>query len=186
MFGNPQIENEFGHIAGNCLVFNPKNSTYEQIRLDLGQGQTHYNLSFDIETRNLDNSKYGFGILFDTPDVRTFTFHGGLGKIDVFSPPDYFGLTHYDFSDNTLMHVNANVDLQQGRWSLWVNNQSVGDWEFYSENGDIQAIRFSLSPCYGGIGIDRSIVVAIDNILVTPEPATLLLLALGGLLIRRK
>jgi len=48
--------------------------------------------------------------------------------------------------------------------------------EFYSSEGDIVGIRFGLSRWFTTAAIDPSVSVAIDNIMVMPEPGMVLLL----------
>ncbi|MCE5341243.1 MAG: PEP-CTERM sorting domain-containing protein [Planctomycetaceae bacterium] len=187
VFGSPRIQNSFGHISNNCLVFNPKSSTYEQIELKLGKGQKTYQLSFDIETKKLTNSKYAFTVLFDTPTVQTFSLHGMLNDIYMFNP--YAGgskRTFFTFSDNSLMHIDVDINLMSSRWSIAVNQNVIGSSGFHSDTGDIRSIRFALSPWSGTAGLDNSIYVGIDNILVTPEPATLILMCAGAFILRKK
>ena len=54
---------------------------------------------------------------------------------------------------------------------------------FTSSGGDVDSLRFSLSPALGGAGIDTNVSVAIDNLVVTriPVPAALWLFLSGSL-----
>jgi hypothetical protein len=69
--------------------------------------------------------------------------------------------------------------------SVWLNNGLLGASEFSTSGGDIESFRFNLSPAMGGTGLDPSISVNLDNILVTsrvanvPEPTPLLLVSMG-------
>lgn len=180
-FGQPIVESDFGSLTDQPLVFNPNTSTYEQIQLNLGLGFDNYNLSFDIETANLNESLYSFNVIFDSPQVQNLNFHGSVGLYTFNSGGG--GSNLGAFSDNTLMHVNINVDLINNIWMIDTGVLPVYTGVFNSLEGDVSSIRFNLSPWYSGTGIDSSISVGIDNIIVSssvvPLPAALWLFMSG-------
>jgi hypothetical protein len=191
-FGEPTIAASFDQLTDNALIFNPNISTYEQIGFDMrGTGFDQYQLSFDLVTDNLVNSLYGFTVLFDTPTVQTLRFSGEHGLYTYTSGAGSRSDTIGSWTDQNLMHVTIDVDMTQHMWTI-----NTGIAPAYSGvfNGDaLNTIRFSLSPWYGDTGIDPTISVGIDNILITsnqtisadvgvvPEPMTLLLLCSGFL-----
>lgn len=184
-FGDPKVMQGFGAISSQCLVFNQTVPEYDQIRLDLGKDQDYYFLSFDISTRNLDNSLSAFTINFDTPYVRNIYFNG-KGMVRPFAPYSGVNTYGYDFNNETLMHVTAEIDLRQEKWEIKINDRLAVDGKFYGS--DIESIRFNLSTSTGAIDYEPSVYVAIDNIFVSnvPEPCSLVLLSLGGLILRRR
>ena len=172
-FGEPLVKQNFGSMNSQCLVFNQTSSTYDQIRLELGNDQDFYFLSFDISTRNLSDSLSSFDILFDTPQVRAFSF-SGIGKVTVYHPYEFVYKYANDYNDDTLMHVTAEIDLNQNTWAINVNEQltAYGN-NFIDGDDDIESIRFSLSPRIGGISHEPDVYVAIDNLYISnavPEP----------------
>ncbi len=183
IFGTPTVESTFAGNQDPSLHFNADTSTYEQIRLNMGQGYDNYQLQFDFYSSNLSDSNYAFTLLADTPQVRNFSFHGTVG-IYSFAPfvqPIRGG----SVQDDTTYHVMLDYNLVAGSMSVWLNNGLLGASEFSTSGDDIESFRFSLSPAMGGTGLDPSISVNLDNILVTsrvtsvPEPSTLLLMSMG-------
>jgi hypothetical protein len=183
IFGTPSVESSFGNSANQSLHFNANVSTYEQIRLSMGQGYDNYQISFDFFSSNLSESNYAFTLLADTPHVRNFYFSGttGIQYWASFVNPINGG----SFADETSYHVMLDYDLAAESVSLWLNNSLLGNRSFTTSGDDIESFRFSLAPTIGGTGLDPSINVHLDNIQVTsrtanvPEPSTLLLFSLG-------
>ncbi|MEW8627239.1 MAG: PEP-CTERM sorting domain-containing protein [Candidatus Thiodiazotropha sp.] len=183
IFGTPTVESSFGSSADQSLHFNANTSTYEQIRLEMGQGYDNYQISFDFYSSNLSESNYAFALLADTPTVRNFYFSGTTGVR--YWAPFVDPINGGSFADDTNYHVTLDYDLAVGSVSLWLNSGLLGSRSFTTTGDDIESFRFSLSPAMGGTGLDPSINVNLDNILVTsrtanvPEPSTLLLFSLG-------
>ena len=183
IFGTPTVESTFAGVSDPSLHFNANATTYEQIRLNMGQGYDNYQISFDFYSSNLSDSDYAFTLLADTPSVRNLSFSGttGVRYWAPFTQPINGG----SFADNTSYHVTVDYDLAIGSMSIWLNNGLLGSRAFTTSGEDIESFRFSLSPAMGGTGLDPSIDVNLDNILVTsrtanaPEPSTLLLFSLG-------
>jgi hypothetical protein len=181
VFGMPTVESTAS--AGQFLQFNANSSTYEQIRLNMGQDYDNYQISFDFMSSNLSGSDYAFTLLADTPTVRIFSFIGTTGVR--YWAPFVQPINGGNFADNTSYHVSIDYDLLVGSVSVWLNDGLLGTRSFDTSGDDIESFRFSLSPAMGGAGLDPSISVNLDNILVTtrtasvPEPSTFLLLSMG-------
>ena len=195
VFGTPTVTNNFAGTANQSLHFNANTSTYEQIRLDMGQGYDNYQVSFDFFSSNLAGSDYAFTLLADTPQVRNFYFHGSSG-IRYWGSVDGY-INGGQFANNTSYNVLLDYDLAQSTVSIWLNGGLMGTNLFTTSGDDIESLRFSLSPWIGGAGLNPYIDVGLDNILVTsrtpdtedvPEPNVLLLMFLGlsGLVSIRK
>jgi len=186
-FGQPVVEESFGSLTNQPLVFNPNIHSYEQIELGLGSGFGNYKLSFDMETRNLVNSNYSFSIFFDAPNANTLNFNYayGYGRVKSWSAnvyPQFFGY----YSDETLMHVEIEVDPVKKLWIIDIGDIAPAfTGSFLAWSNDIESIRFSLAPNLGDQGIDTNVFVGIDNILVTtesvPEPCAMVLFGFLGL-----
>lgn len=171
-FGDPAL-GSLGSLSGRALILNPSaSSSYEQVQLNLGYGASNYHVEFDLETLGLTTSDYAFTLLFDTPIVQNLNFADCCSnRIYAFdtkavNPIGTLGV----LSDNKLMHVNIDVDLAQSLWSIDVSGVGSGTGGFYSESGDIKAMRLSLAPALGGAGADPSVYVGIDNLVVTSVP----------------
>jgi hypothetical protein len=183
IFGAPTIEDTFAENQDQSLHFNANQNTYEQILLYMGQGYDNYQLEFDFYSSNLSDSEYLFSLIADTPYVRSLNFSGTTGIY--FWAPFVEQIDGRDLLDNTAYHVKLDYDLSASSVSLWLNDGLLGSTDFLSDSGDIESFRFSLSPAIGGAGLDPTIAVNLDNILVTsrtasvPEPSTLMLLSLG-------
>jgi hypothetical protein len=182
-FGTPTVEGTFAGTQNPSLHFNADTSTYEQIRLNMGQGYDNYQLQFDFYSSNLSNSNYAFTLTADTPQVRNFSFSGTTG-IYSFVPFEA-SVRGGSVQNNTTYHVMLDYNLVAGSMSVWLNNGLLGASEFSASGDDIESFRFNLSPAMGGTGLDPSISVNLDNIRVTsrvagvPEPTTLLLMSMG-------
>jgi hypothetical protein len=183
IFGNPTVEGTFAGNQDPSLHFNADTSTYEQIRLNMGQGYDNYQLQFDFYSSNLSDSNYSFTLTADTPQVRNFSFSGTAGIYSY--APFVQRIRGGSVQDDTAYHVMLDYNLVAGSMSVWLNNGLLGASEFSTSGGDIESFRFNLSPAIGGTGLDPSISVNLDNILVTsrvanvPEPAPLLLVSMG-------
>lgn len=182
-FGSPTVEASFAGTLDPSLHFNANTSTYEQISLNMGQGYDNYQLEFDFFSSNLSNSNYAFTLLADTPSVRNFSFSGNAGIY--YWAPSASRISGGAIQDNATYHVTLDYDLAAESVSIWLNEGLLGTSAFSTSGEDIESFRFSLSPAIGGTGLDPSISVNLDNILVTsrtagvPEPSTLLLFSMG-------
>jgi hypothetical protein len=157
IFGEPTVVSAFGHLTNYPLVFTALG--YEQIGFALGKGASDYFVEFDVETRNLNGSSFAYSLLFDTPNVQNFVFHGGIAAVLAPSSPPLFG-----WSDNELHHVRIEIDLGNGTWRLELDNLLPAMGSFYSSGGDIQSVRFNLSGWRAPVVDDSSVQVAIDNV----------------------
>lgn len=169
VFGDVSLSS-FGSLSGNALVFNPNVDSYEQVSLTLGAGAPNYHVEFDLETHNLVGSGYGFAMLADTPQVRNLNVGDCCGNsVSLFgssSGPVSIGY----FTDDTLMHVVADMDLANNLWSVSISGVGSITTTFDSAGGDVNSIRFSLNPALGGVGLDSSVYAAIDNLSVSTVP----------------
>lgn len=157
IFGKPTVANAFGHLTNQPLVFTAVG--YEQISFALGKGASEYFVEFDFETRNLNGSLHAYTLAFDTPNVENFTLHGGLGSVLAPSSPPLFG-----WSDNEVHHIRIEINLGNGTWRLLLDNGPPATGPFHSSGGDVQSVRFNLSPWHGQAVDDPSVQVAIDNV----------------------
>jgi len=111
--------------------------------------------------------KFG-GATGSDPDWFLLTITGKDAAGAVTDRVDFY-LADYRFADNGLDYI-------------------VDTWQFVdlTKLGTVKSIEFSFgSSDVGDYGINTPKYFAMDNLIVVPEPATLALLALGGLLVRR-
>lgn len=111
--------------------------------------------------------KFG-GVTGDDPDWFVLTITGkDAGGIETGTVDFYLG--DYTFADNSLDYI-------------------VDAWEYVdlTSLGVVKSLEFTLSSSdVGDLGMNTPAYFAMDNLIV-PEPTALALLALGGLLIRRR
>ena len=196
VFGQPTVESSLGGLTDQALVFNTTGNTnlccyYDQIRLAMGFGSDHYQVSFDLSSEQFVNteSSNAFTVFFDTPQVRNVYFNN-TGTISYHNPGVGSGVIG-SFADNQMLSMLIDIDLLASTWEILANGSSLFGGTFSPSGDDIESIRFS----FGGVNSTNHDSVGIDNILVTngesiavPEPSSLLMLILGilGLLFTRR
>jgi hypothetical protein len=166
VFGTPSVESSVGPLQ-NALVFNAVTS-YEQIRIDMPQNSRGYEIHYDVYTHNLRDSKYAFTVLFDTPEVRTMSFHGGLNRLSIYRP----GFSGYGpaFNDDQVYHVGMWIDFLNNTWTVSLDGVAFQPIAF--DAAYIESIRFSMAPAFGSALDAPDTYVALDNLVITsvPEP----------------
>jgi len=88
------------------------------------------------------------------------------------------------FPDNAWVHMDMEVNLGAETYQLLVNSVSEGTFAYYPDSsGPLKALQF-----YGASSANETLYVDNINVVYTPvpEPATLSLLSLGGLLAFRR
>jgi hypothetical protein len=168
VFGSPSVQHSVGPFT-DALVFDAVTS-HEQIQLQIGTVGSRYDIKYDVLVHGLSNSQYDFGLLLDTPEVRTLDFHGGLNAISVFQPYPYTLRNIAGFVDDRVYHVGVTVDLAANLWSVAID----GTQRFvnpYNAAG-LQSIRFDMSPWIVGATNSPQTYAVIDNVsvAVVPEP----------------
>ena len=146
----------------------------EQLGFQVGSpGVSSYSLSMDLATDLPDEGR--FTISFDLPNVLSFHLRGG--QVFVFIPGGVETLL-FPYASGVPLHLDASVDLAARTWSFALGEHAaVGSLiPLYT---DLASIRLILRSDTG--------MVAADNIHITPEPGTLVLLSFlaGGVLARR-
>lgn len=190
LYGNPTVVASYGQFTDQPLLFNTEGNKlspfYETINLSMNKGKGFYYTSFDLLTHNLIGSRNSFTIFFDNPYAGGLTF-ANFGRMNT-------GVFDF-FEDDVPMHIEVMTDFINNNYKVLINRQIICDKQYFTpghnpEVSDLVMIRFHLGLDIWTNEPDVSSYVAVDNIIVAdyvvPEPATLLLLGLGSLLIKKR
>ncbi|MEO1375236.1 MAG: caspase family protein [Cyanobacteria bacterium J06635_10] len=174
-FGNPLVSgNESSsYLKGQYLQFDTMQSIgnekgYDKIELNVDRSSQRYLFKFDLYTNNFvdaKNNKNKFTIHFDTPTIQKLNFNGN-GKIRHYQPriPGNGSISGVigSFQDQEVIKMAIDINLHQGKWTIFQNGRKIHTSPFYSKSGDIKSIRFNLgnlnrSPQFnfGIIGLDN-------------------------------
>jgi hypothetical protein len=167
VFGNPRVVNDQPLLDGNCLEFEGYTS-YEQISLNTASVRGVITVDYDVVTKGVIGSLYGFTVLLDTPIVRTLTFHGPLKNIHAFMP--WGGGMLQPFEDNRRYHVRMVVDTDANSWKISVDG--VQRYQSTFDATSVEHIRLSFSPVYGMAGDEPTAKTYVDNFKVTATVAS--------------
>lgn len=192
-FGQQIVMSQWGSLNDQPVVLIPcpigGSAYYSQMQLNMSQfNYQSYKVNFDIcFTQMEEYGGEGFVFFFDVPVVvrLNFTNDGRILANDQYLV-DRFSL-------NEKLSMSILVDLQSNLWNITCNSNGNYTGQFFYTYPAfptlptyVSSLRFSTID----YNINNNIIPspAIDNIKVygIPEPATLLLLGLGGLFLRRK
>ena len=192
--GEPIVVDSYGQFTDQPLLLNTLGNSpsfyYDSITLDMDRGRGFYYSSFDVLTHNLIGTDNNFTVLYDLPWVHNLSFIN-TGELNI------FGRENVPFQDDTPMHFEVLMDIENDFAKVLLNGTLVYDDKLLiylpnrnEEDFYFRSLRFS-HGLQSSIGTPNySTNIAIDNIIVTdyivPEPATLLLLGIGGLFIRKR
>jgi hypothetical protein len=175
------------NVTGDCTAYKPLdlalNPTNDfRLTLDISSGADLSNTCGWVTATLFDSSNHTVAYL-NWHDVQASTGYGGVdfyaeGMTAIYrTNPSGFGTEYPNFS-GTLM-----LERSGSEWSAWVNGIQRGTTLTLSPT--LTATKVEMAMGHWALWNERNI--GVDNLTVTPEPATLLLLSLGGLgLLRRK
>ena len=196
------------HIRAENLAPGYKPSRYSYKLLD--EGVSSFELQWDVDVVSCDwSAGLPFGIydnqlgdwygVSDFVEVHPVVADGGrFWAMTLAAGGEYRETSsHYDWSfnkaytckmvyDSDLLNVSVQIKTEDQQL-IWASNLSVPGTGF---NNDLKYLGSSRNGVgdYGYIGFSSSTVSEgyIDNVYLTPEPATVLLIGLGGLAVMRK
>ena len=185
-FGEPIVSESFGALQDQPLVLNcagnPGIFYYDQIQLDMDIESDFFYSSFDLIIQNLKGSENWFSIFYDNPNAAAIRFNNA-GSFR------FFGEPFVEYQENQPLHFEILMNGVTNQQSLFIDGYEVYTGYNY-ETDYLATIRFSLGLNNMSNIVDTSTYIAIDNIIVAdyivPEPCSLVLLGLGGLVLRRR
>jgi hypothetical protein len=178
----PRLHNYFADNAGLGVTGSVgSNLTGSGVAVSWDALITSYNQQPKWEIfNNAGVAVIDFQVRYNTKQLRYFD---GTTQVDV--------TTGYQFVDNVWYHFEiSNIDVENGKWDLnifaWdaqsgtgIKVVSLSDLGFYSGSTSLNHFRMHSHS-------QSAHNLYIDNFQVVPEPCTLALIGLGGLLIRKK
>lgn len=119
---------------------------YNQSAYALDPTVSEYYISYTINAKELLNSDYAFTMLIDTPEVRTFSLHGGGNDFSVFIPFGGSGVINNlpSFADDQDYEIEHFIDFQNDSWSI--NIDGVERYRSSINASSAENLRFSMSP----------------------------------------
>lgn len=199
-FGDQIVRDSFGTLTQQPVELIPDDSEYiphpySQFRLDLEFTEHYpvYRLDFDVYLENfIAGSDDNFDVVFDTPSVVRLDLNsnGDIVENGYLTSPSGTIVGSFDFGQT--VSISAIVDLEDNVWSIYSDSNHLWTGQFFHTSqahpeptGIIESIRFNLRD---DTDFTNMPACAVDNIQVTglPEPATLLLLGFGAMMLRRK
>jgi hypothetical protein len=182
IFGQPAIQGVVGPFE-DAMTFRAVTS-YEQIRLNIGNVARQYDIQYDALVHNLTDSQYHFSIHLDydinLTKFQVVSFHGGLNSIYTFSPFQPGSGSIESFANDQVYHFRIQLDFDAQLWSLDIDG--VRRFSSGIDGLNLESIRFTTAPWIGGAVNAPASYAAIDNVVVTaiPEPSILALVTLGS------
>lgn len=184
-------------MPGNSLVMNTGftggyNDVYFTGNSDDYQIGQNFQLDYDMMITNSKGWCFGTELWRNgtSNPVALFAIYAGDNRVLMAS---YEGSTstssyfwpdgNWSWSNDVLLHVTLLYDAQNNLFNAKINGNQVGSIPLAQSEGnqDVRTIHFYES---GSSAVNMR--VALDNIVTTPEPATMALLGLGAICLRRR
>ena len=147
------------------------------LEFDMSQNSTSTDASFGLSTNR-------------TNSWSSFAAYVGMNGTEFRARNSGSNVKVADIEAGTVYHVLLDVDVTAGMYDVYLDGVQVAtDYGFRSSALPIDSLVFlsNRSTSDGVNAVTEADMVNIDNIAYTvPEPATMALLGLGGLLLRRK
>ena len=133
------------------------------------------------ELFNLDFTGGETGV-YDSVEVRSLNFHGGLDSIYAFQSSPFVSQILATFSNDTLYHIGVSLDLGADVWSVALDGTPV--FTNPLNGASLTGIRFGMAPWITGAVDAPDTYAALDNVVlsVIPGPSSVTL-AMAGLLL---
>ncbi len=129
---------------------------------------TEYYISYTANAQQLTGSDYAFTMFIDTPEVRSFSLHGGLNDFRVFIP---FGVSDTvnilsngileqsegidnlpNFADDQDYTIEHFLDFANDSWSIHIDGVEL--YRSSINASSAESLRFSMAPWNGAADSD--------------------------------
>ena len=191
-WGTAIVLSEYGTLNDQPLLLIPQpDSSRPSVRLDFDltgkENFPFYIMSVDMLLSSFESDSDIFHFYFDTPISHLIAFeHDGT----IYQRGDNTDLNSFDF--DKAFNFKVYVDIENNNWSLFINDGMLYSGIFHKPFPAHPELPEKLENIVMILDYDDNTpnipIAVIDNLSIIgiPEPATILLLGLGGLFLRKR